>query len=260
MFYNDGMIRRPLRATLCGVAMALFFTSFGRCDETVSLADRLVAPDAGIRAKAVTEFNRLPHDTQEQFVPTLMVALSSDDPAIHDQAAALLNQLGKAPKTALDAAPVAPTENPATRQAREQQSFHEIQQNDQSRYKKMRQLLAEEKQGLPALPGEDAARDSSDPIRQALWDGLSDPDPFVRSRSAQRLGTLQPPMPEAVPALIQLLTDKNKECRGAAAAALGAMGSMAHDAIPGLRRLAADPDPNVSAIADAALRQVQGAP
>jgi hypothetical protein len=224
------------------------------------LSDRLLSSVGEVREDAVTEFNQLPHETQERFVPTFMVGLSSDDPDVHDLSASLLKKLDAMPQASTEDVPAAPEETPVQRKTREQQSLEEIRQVKTDRYKKMQdELEAAKKEEAQSPSAEDAQGDKkTDPIRDALLDGLTDPTPFVRSRSARRLAGLQPPMVEAIPALTKMLGDSDVECRGSAAGALGAFGPAASDAIPQLEKLDGDSDPNVRAIAMEALRQIRG--
>lgn len=253
-------------ALLLAFFLALLAIPLGAAPPEDPLSERLLSPVAVIREDAVTEFEQLPPRVQEQFVPTLMVALTNEDPEVAATASALLKKLGK---TGRNPAPVvSPTqlaETSAARQRQQQESRRQVQQLKNDKYNDMRAALAEEKRqqsavSLPDAPKADAApqagsRDQQ--VRQALVDGLRDPVPFVRSRSARRLAGLQPPPVEAVPDLIALLGDKDVEVRGSAAAALGAMGPAAKEALLSLRSLEQDPDPNVRAIARGAIEQIR---
>jgi len=224
------------------------------------LSDRLLSSVGEIREDAVVEFNQLPHETQERFIPTLMVGLSSDDSEVHDQSAVLLKKLDAMPRAETDEAPAAVVETPVQQKTREQQSLEEIQQLKTDRYQNLKTELEKEKQADARNPSElDKPDDKkTDPIRDALFDGLTDPAPFVRSRSARRLAGLQPPMVEAIPALTKMLGDSDAECRGSAAGALGSFGPVASEAIPALEKMDGDPDLNVRAIALDALHQIRG--
>jgi|GEM_PF-6198822 len=234
------------------------FTTYLQAGEPLS--DRLLSTVGEVREEAVKEFNQLPRETQDQFVPTLMVGLSSDDPEVHEQSAALLKKLGAAPKGQTDV-PVMPRETSTARKTRDQQSLEEIRQMKTDRYKNLKTELEHEK-AQAGISAENAGpeKNQRDLIRDGLLDGLTDPTSFVRSRSARRIANMQPPMVEAIPALIKMLNDTDAECRGSAAGALGSIGPAAHDAIDPLAKLTGDADPNVRGIAHAALQQIRGAP
>jgi len=108
---------------------------------------------------------------------------------------------------------------------------------------------------LPAPPrapsGQAAGRNRE--VVSGLIEALRDLDPDVRQHSAIALAAIGP---EAIPALIQVLTDKIKERRAAAAYALGQMGEAARDAMPSLLTVLKDDDAAVRRSAAQAISRI----
>ena len=90
-----------------------------------------------------------------------------------------------------------------------------------------------------------------------LLEGLTDPDPTVRTVSATYLGIIHEQASTVVPALVAALKDEDHEVRSAAAAALGSFGDEARSALPALRKAASDPHEEVRREAGVALVKLQ---
>src|SRR5689334_6537455 len=96
----------------------------------VPLSDRLVSTNPAIRGQAVKEFHELPRETQEEFVPSLMVALTDDDPGVHADASRLLRELGHAPgQGPEELTPAAQREKQMARDADRKAALKEIQKD-----------------------------------------------------------------------------------------------------------------------------------
>jgi len=79
-----------------------------------------------------------------------------------------------------------------------------------------------------------------------------------RRAAAYALGKMGPEAKMAIPALTELLRDKDTEVRQAAAYALGAMGPEANTAIPALTELLKDEYEQVRKAAAEALKKIKG--
>lgn len=223
------------------------------------LTERLVSQDASVRADAIQEFHRLPRDTQEEFVPSLMVALTDDDPGVRDSASSLLKELGHiggAPAPEIQAA--GESEKRAAREHDRKAALQEIEKSKKDSFPDLQQEVDQEKEAKdeinpsdlkPSHPGTGTA--------SALLEGLKDSDPWVRARAARKLGLLRPAPVEALPDLTRMLDDPNPESRASAAGAIGSMGPAAQSAAPALLQHMNDPDPGVRQILATALRSIQ---
>ena len=87
----------------------------------------------------------------------------------------------------------------------------------------------------------------------ALIDGLDDPDPHVRRRACDYLGSIGPGAPEAIPKLIGRLDDHDMFVALSAGLALGEMGP---EAVPPLIESLQHEYANVCALAAQALRDI----
>lgn len=90
-----------------------------------------------------------------------------------------------------------------------------------------------------------------------LLDGLTDPDPTVRTVAATYLGIIHAEPQSVVPALVETLQDEEPEVRSAAATALGSFGAEAQSAVPALRKATSDRDEDVRREAGVALVKLQ---
>lgn len=88
----------------------------------------------------------------------------------------------------------------------------------------------------------------------ALLQGLRDPDPLVRGRSAQALAKLGGP---AVPGLRAALASKDRDVRVSAISALGRVGPPAKEAADDLRALLQNSDPLLQTLAADALKRIE---
>jgi len=226
-----------------------------------SLAERLVSPVAEIRDGAIVEFRKLPLSVRERFVPSLMVAMGDENPYVRDQAASLLKELGvdARPNSGPGTVPGASAQTLQARDAERQKALADIQGVKTDRYQNLKSSLEQEKRTQPDWMAMKGAGGQTD-IKNLLLQGLSDPDPLIRSRSARRLGMIHPTPMEALPALEMMLGDKDADCRSAAAVALGSFGSAARGLSTQVGVLLNDPDEKVRVSAREALRQIQGLP
>ena len=76
----------------------------------------------------------------------------------------------------------------------------------------------------------------------ALVNALSDPNPIVRQRAIKIIARIGPDANTAVPALVERLRDSDKNVRIAAARALGQIGPDGKDAIPALMQALQEDD------------------
>ena len=90
-----------------------------------------------------------------------------------------------------------------------------------------------------------------------LLQGLSDPDPGVRTVAATYLGIIHEDGARAVPALIETLQDELPEVRAAAATALGSFPDAAAAAIPALKKATADRNEEVAREAGLSIVKLQ---
>ncbi len=95
------------------------------------------------------------------------------------------------------------------------------------------------------------------PAAPILLEALGDPDPLIRRRAASALGSMTPPVPEAVPALIRTLQDPDGKVRWASARALGTVGPAAAEALPPLIHALKDLDAEVRAAVPDALGRIR---
>ena len=97
------------------------------------------------------------------------------------------------------------------------------------------------------------------PARAELAAALQDPDPKIRSEAAIVLNYADPTDKRAIPILIGLLAEGDRQFIGSAISGIKAMGSAAKPAVPALEHaLAADPDVTVRMDAAQALVQIEG--
>jgi hypothetical protein len=95
-----------------------------------------------------------------------------------------------------------------------------------------------------------------DQARQALVrEGLRDPDPAGRLAAVEALELIGTQAEPAIPALAELLGDRNKFVRWAAARTLGRMALREREVMPGLVRLLCDPDLDVRVASIDAMRR-----
>ena len=238
----------------------LALSAFSLLQAEEPLSERLLSPVAEIREDAAVELGKLPREVQEQFVPMLMVGLSSEDSDIHAQAATLLKKLRKSDAPTPDAPPPMSDETRGQIEKMRKKQLTEIHAvSGTDKYKDLTKTLAAEKRAQAQWSGNSEHPTSGASTAAAmLLESLNDSDPLVRSRAARRLGSLHPIPDEAIGPLTGLLGDPDKECRASAAATLGAIGPAARTALPDLRPLLSDADANVRAIAQDAVRQIQG--
>ncbi len=217
----------------------------------------MASPDPAVRQAALMQFSHLPKETQERFVPSLMVAMSSDDAGVRLDAARTLRSLGiSSDQTAKDLR----KENPRTGESSRMAAYREV-QAAKGEFPDIESALASERpapvdaetQALAPSLGQAA-------IDQSLIAALDDPDPLLRSHAARKLALQQPVPAETLPKLIGLLSDSEAEVRASAASAIASMGPRARLAVPGLLKLVGDPDPGVRVVAADALQQVQPQP
>ena len=97
-------------------------------------------------------------------------------------------------------------------------------------------------------------------VTPLLIDGISDPDPGVRTVAATYLGILGEDAASGVPVLLEALSDEDPEVRSAAASALGSFPSSAPKVIPALRRAIGDKNADVAREAGVSLVKLQSAP
>lgn len=110
-------------------------------------------------------------------------------------------------------------------------------------------------EALNAIAQVAGAQSIIDPGRCAkrVAECLSDTRVAVRTRAARVFDFLQPPHPDAVPPLIEALSDERAEVRSAVCDVLVEFGSLAEQAVPALTRLIDDPSSGLSANAIRAL-------
>jgi HEAT repeat protein len=101
------------------------------------------------------------------------------------------------------------------------------------------------------------AADVKDALPLLLGLVKRDKDAGVRKSAALAVGKVDPDPKDAVPVLIDALTDKSTAVRTAAATALGQFGSNAADAIPALTEAQKDKDRGLSRAAGMALRSIR---
>jgi HEAT repeat protein len=228
------------------------------------LARRLLSPSDAVRREAIRELETLTPDMRERFVPTLMVALSDEHPAVRADAARLLKSMGiAADGRAAEMRRAVEQEKEREKAASRKAAMDEIQKDKEHGFPDLRSIMDEEKKAQAALAADDAlkpSRGAGAGTTASLMEGLKDPDPWVRARSARRLSLVRGTPVEAIPALVDLLRDKDTEVRASAAGALGSMGPAAQSAVPALLKSLGDPDPGVRQIVGEALQQIQTAP
>jgi hypothetical protein len=240
---------RPL-AVLSFLALLSFgAASFTRAADPLS--KRLVSTDPAIRERAIKQFNRLSKSSKEEYVPDLMMAVSSDDAGLSQDAQALLSKLGVTdrPDTATMQKTAKEEEAHPFGAAVRQNSVEELNATKEKEFGESRQQLENEKK---------AQYGSNATMQTSVIEALKDSDPMIRSHAARQLSTLRPTPVEAIPQLIELLKANDTESRGAAAAALGAMGPEARDAIPALTQQLGDGSTSVRQIVADALQQIRG--
>jgi HEAT repeat protein len=83
------------------------------------------------------------------------------------------------------------------------------------------------------------------------------PNDYVRAVTAEALGKIGPEAKTAIPVLMALLKDKDRDVRCAAADALGRIGPEAKTGIPSLNDLLKDKDERVRRVAADALEKIK---
>jgi len=247
-------VNLTLRASFISLAGLLLACPAG----AVSLAQRLVSPDADTRASATQEFHKLPPEAQQRFIPDLMVALSDDNPDVRAQAKELLQELGASnPDMEINAGQELPSQPEAPPHSERQDALNAVRQESQNSFPDMNAEMEKEKAEGPPDAGILKDENAGLSTNAALLESLKDPDAWVRARAARRLSLIHPAPVDAIPDLIDLLKDKDTEVRASAAGALGSMGPVAHQAIAALLNALGDPDDGVREIAGEALKQIQ---
>jgi HEAT repeat protein len=223
----------------------------------LELVQRLVSPDADVRANAEVEFHKLPPEAQQRFAPDLMVSLSDDNPEVRAQAKRLLQELGAAnPDLKINAVREVPKQAAPARSDR-LDTLKSIHKDTQDSFPDMQAEMKKEKFDAPEYSEVFKSEHEGFNTHAALLESLKDPDPWVRSRAARRLALVHPIPVEAIPTLIDLLKDQDTEVRASAAGALGSIGPAARQAIPALLHTLGDSDQGVRQIAGDALKQIQ---
>src|SRR3954468_21416228 len=90
-----------------------------------------------------------------------------------------------------------------------------------------------------------------------LINGVTDPDPGVRTVAVTYLGIIHEGGADAVNALVTALKDPAVDVRRSAATAIGSFGADAATAVPALRKAAGDSDPDVAREAGVSLVKLQ---
>ena len=222
------------------------------------LSDRLASHLTEVRAQAIQEFHQLPRDTQEQFVPSLMVEMTDEDPGVRADAAALLKELGLARQQTPPLTPQEVAEKQAARDAERREELQEIQKAKKDSFGDLEREMDQEKKSETEISRRDLqpSREGAG-VSAALLEGLRDSDSWVRARSARKLSLIHPAPVEAIPDLIKMLDDSDTEARARAAGALASMGPAAQSAAPALLQHLGDPNPGVRQIVAEALHSVQ---
>lgn len=222
----------------------------------VGLAERLVSRDPAVRTPAIQEFQSLPSEAKERFVPSLMVAMSDEDKGLRLDAARLMRGMGiSSDKTARDLRKEMPKKGESSRVT----AYKEVQASKKEEFPDLRAALKEERQTGEGLEQDSTLRPNSrqSGLAESLLESLNDEDPLVRAHGARQLSKIQPIPAEALPRLIELLHDEDSQVRSSAASAIASIGPSAQSAIPSLMKLAGDPDPRVRAVASDALKELQ---
>ena len=92
----------------------------------------------------------------------------------------------------------------------------------------------------------------------ALIDALTDDDRDVRAWAAGAIGWMGPAAEPAIPVLVKLLRDPYEGARNNACIALGRIGPAAREALPVLREALNDPSRDVRRFAAIAIQRIEG--
>ena len=262
--------------------------------KVAKLAEQLLFGDQPTRNRAIQDFNKLPPDAQERLVPDFMVALTDDDPQVRKIAARILKAMGvKTGNEIPDAQKAMPTVSsktvtedkwteekkmrsaPLPEVAKELpppaalpagdgkwSDLTKMRSEEGGQYADLKKQLDGEKRAQVTLDASQLRSDAASSVSpmSTVVDSLKDPDPWVRAQAARRLAMIHPAPMEALPTLINMLSDKETESRRAAVAALGSFGHLAKDAVLPLNASLSDPDPTVRALAEEALKQINQTP
>lgn len=246
-------IFRPLTVA----ALVVFAAPLNWAKGAPPLSERLVSPDAATRAQAAQEFKTLSPETQQRFVQDLMVAMSSEDPGIRQQATDLLKTIESHGTNALPDAKALRNDRSAEQAKERQEDLERLKKEKAANFTDLKTEMEADRKAADNPEIEAMKKQSKSDAAGLLINGLKDPDAWVRARSARRLSLMAHPPVAAIDTLSDLLSDKDAEVRAGAAEALAAYGPTARSAIPSLMKRLADPDPGVRNIVADTLKQVQ---